>query len=139
MIGAARNHPVELARVLGLPELVYVVFGMTLGFPADDPVPRGRLPLGAILHRETYDDEGIAAHLAAADDDMRAWARRANREQGGYGGRPVDERKGWTDRMARLWGDAMPHESRALLGAELRRLGFALDVGPAEDRGDGAG
>lgn len=127
MIGAARNHPLELAALLGLPKHCYVVFGMTIGVPADDPVPRGRMPLAGVLHHERYDDAAMDAVLDGADEGMRAWSRRTNAEQGGYNGKPVSETKGWAERMAIAWGgDSSYAAARATLVDELRRLGFGL-------------
>lgn len=126
MIGAARNQPVELARFLSLPPHCYVVFGMTIGHPTDDPVPRGRMPLPGVLHREVYDQRGIAAVLAGADAGMKEWARRCN-EHGGYNGRPVSLDKGWTDRMAQAWGEQSTYaRARATLRDELKSLGLEL-------------
>lgn len=128
MIGAARNHPHELARVLGLPPHVFVLFGMTAGVPADDPVPRGRMPLGGVLHWERYDVGAADAALAGADASMREWAARANAEQGGYNGKPVSETKGWTDRIAAAWGQSSEYlAARRTLVDELRRLGFGFE------------
>lgn len=128
MIGAARNHPLELAAALALPRACYVVFGMTLGVPADDPIPRGRMPLPGVLHWDRYDESAGADALAGADDGMRAWARRTNAERGGYLGRPVGEQKGWTDRMAQMWGGQGGYAAaRRTLVDELRQLGFGLD------------
>lgn len=126
MIGAARNRPVELAQVLGLPPHVYVVFGMTMGVAADDPVPRGRMPLSGVLHWDRYATD-VDAVLDGADASMRAWARRTNAERGGYQGRPVNEAKGWTERMAVAWGsDSEYLKARQTLADELRRLGFGM-------------
>jgi len=128
MIGAARNHPVELAQLLGLPDHAYVVFGMTVGAPADDPVPRGRMPLSGVLHWDRYDAAAAAAALDGADASLRAWAARTNAERGGYRGRPVSATKGWTERMAAAWGaDSEYLAARRTLADELRRLGFGLD------------
>jgi len=128
MIGAARNHPVELARLLELPAGCCVLFGMTIGHAADDPVARGRMPLDGVLHRERYDQARTAAVLAGADAAMRAWAATTNRERGGYQGRPVNTQKGWAERMAQLWGEhGNRAKARATLRAELRALGFGLD------------
>lgn len=127
MIGAARNHPLELAKCLDLPSHVYVVFGMTLGFAADDPVPRGRMPLAGVLHLDRYDRSRTDAVLDGADAVMRAWAKRANAEQGGYNGRPVSEDKGWAERMATMWGGKASYAAaRQALADELRRLGFGV-------------
>jgi len=129
MIGAARNQPIELAKLLGLPRHAFVVFGMAIGHPTDDPIPRGRMPLAAVLHREIYDASSAAteAMLIGADESMRQWARRSNTERGGYMGRPIGEKKGWADRMARMWGpDGGYVKARAALAEELRQLGFDL-------------
>ncbi|MCB9879488.1 MAG: NTP transferase domain-containing protein [Planctomycetes bacterium] len=128
MIGAARNHPLELAQKLGLPAHCYVVFGMTVGVPADDPVPRGRMPLSGVLHWNRYDASDVADVLRKADDGMRAWARRTNAEQGGYNGRPVGEDKGWAERMAKAWGEGSSYAAaREVLIDELRQLGFGIE------------
>lgn len=125
MIGAARNHPIELAQLLGLPKHVYVVFGMTIGVAADDPVPRGRMPLDGVLHVDRYDGARTDAVLDGADAAMRAWAQRTNAERGGYLGKPVNTTKGWAERMATLWGaDSTYVKARATLADELRQLGF---------------
>ncbi|MFT4843879.1 MAG: FMN reductase (NADPH) [Planctomycetota bacterium] len=127
MIGAARNHPVELAERLGLPKHCFVVFGMTMGVPKDDPIPRGRMPLQGVLHWDRYDVDCIEDVLQAADDGMRAWAKQTNAERGGYSGRPVNEAKGWGERMARMWGgDSQYAKAREVLADELTRLGFGL-------------
>ncbi|HLU40140.1 MAG TPA: NTP transferase domain-containing protein [Planctomycetota bacterium] len=126
MIGAARDHPVELARLLGLPKHAYVVFGMTLGHPADDPVARERMPLEGVLFFERYDEARLDAALDGADAAMRAWAAECNR-RGGYLGRRVDERKGWADRMAVQWSKEKARPTpRLRLREHLLDLGFGL-------------
>ena len=129
MIGAARNDPLEMAELLRLPKHVFVVFGMAIGHPADDPIPRGRMPLNGVLHHDVYDasDSTTDSVLAATDEVMRAWARRSNAERGGYMGRPIGEKKGWADRMAKMWGpDGGYVKGRTALAEELRQLGFDL-------------
>jgi len=127
MIGGARNHPLQLAKALALPKHCFVVFGMTVGKPNDDPVPRGRMPLSGVLHWNRYDGSDVGDVLRGADEVMRTWARRANAEQGGYNGRPVSEDKGWADRMAKMWGGESAYaEARKVLRDELRELGFEV-------------
>ena len=132
MIGGARNRPVELAALLELPPHVYVVFGMTLGWPADDPVPRGRMTLDAVLHAERYPHDRFDAWLDDADDRMRDWARESNRRA--PDAKPIDEGRGWSDRMWWLLGRGLPPKGRAGLRDALRRLGFGLES-RRDDRG----
>lgn len=123
MIGAARQRPVELAQLLELPPHCFVAFGLVLGRPADDPPPRGRMPLPAILHHETYDPAAVDPALVEADAQMRSWNAAIN-AAGGYNGRPVNPDKGWTERMAAKW--SRDFGLREQLAEQLRTLGFGL-------------
>lgn len=53
-LGTTVYQPLEIIRLLRLPELVMPVATITLGWPAEDPAPTDRLPLTAIRHDETY-------------------------------------------------------------------------------------
>lgn len=46
----------QIGEVLNLPENVVPVVGFSLGYPAEDPAPRDRLPLEGIVHDEQYQD-----------------------------------------------------------------------------------
>lgn len=70
-IGALRNDPEAVARLLDLPPRAVAIFGLVIGHP-DPAVQTGikpRLPQQAVLHRETYSravqPEAIARHDAA--------------------------------------------------------------------------
>src|SRR5690606_31594133 len=56
-IGGLRNNIEQVSELLRLPELVYPLFGMCLGVPAQSPMTRPRLPLDSILHTDTYQIE----------------------------------------------------------------------------------
>ncbi|MEZ5966643.1 MAG: NTP transferase domain-containing protein [Planctomycetota bacterium] len=126
MIGAARNHPIELGRLLELPAHAFVVFGMTLGVPGDDPIPRGRMPLDGVLFHERYDDSVLDAVLDGADVGVRAWAVACN-QHGGLAGKPVDVRRAWSDRVAAQWSKEKARPTpRQQLRAHLEELGLRL-------------
>jgi FMN reductase (NADPH) len=97
-IGAIRNHPRQIISLFKLPELVYPMFGMTLGWPVKAPLIRPRLPLRVILHRETYQEDDLE-YLKAYDQAMIA--------TGIYQGRQVDQEDqdpteyGWMEHSAR--------------------------------------
>ncbi|MEN1761251.1 oxygen-insensitive NADPH nitroreductase [Anoxynatronum sibiricum] len=56
-VGGIRNHPREVSDLLQLPKQVYPVFGMSLGYPAQDPQVKPRLPLNLVLMEETYHED----------------------------------------------------------------------------------
>ncbi|TVM04759.1 MAG: oxygen-insensitive NADPH nitroreductase [Halomonas sp.] len=60
-IGGVRNNPQAISELLELPEHVYPVFGMCLGYPAHQPDIKPRLPVSAILKEDTYraDQEAV--------------------------------------------------------------------------------
>ncbi|MEQ8228372.1 MAG: NADPH-dependent oxidoreductase [Rhodospirillales bacterium] len=61
MIGAMRNDPEAVGELLGLPYRAYVVFGMCLGYPAEAPKQKPRMPADGIIHYERYDaDKALA-------------------------------------------------------------------------------
>jgi FMN reductase (NADPH) len=58
-IGSIRNAPGEVIEMFQLPELVYPIAGMTLGWPVESPRIRPRLPLDAVIHWETYQQDDL--------------------------------------------------------------------------------
>jgi FMN reductase (NADPH) len=120
-IGAIRNHSKEMIALLRLPKLVFPISGMTLGWPAVEPMIRPRLPLEAVLHWESYDSSQESAALEAYD--------RAMIETGIYRGRQVavpgggqDEDYGWLEHSARRASSPVRTDLRQVL----RQQGFDL-------------
>ncbi|SMF26632.1 oxygen-insensitive NADPH nitroreductase [Pseudogulbenkiania subflava] len=74
-IGGIRNHPQEISELLGLPEHVYPVFGLCLGFPAQDPEIKPRLPLPVVLKDERYQNHNDLDGIKAYDEQLRAYYR----------------------------------------------------------------
>ncbi|MDN3558159.1 oxygen-insensitive NADPH nitroreductase [Halomonas maura] len=72
-IGGIRNQPQAISDLLRLPEQVYPVFGMCLGYPAHDPDVKPRLPVEAILKEDHYDEDH--EQVAAFDDAMQRYYR----------------------------------------------------------------
>ncbi|WP_435237222.1 oxygen-insensitive NADPH nitroreductase [Psychromonas sp. PT13] len=60
-IGGLRNQPDNVAKLLKLPEHVYPIFGMCLGYPDETPEQKPRMPAKMIL-KDDYYSEG--------DDDL---------------------------------------------------------------------
>ncbi len=72
-VGAARNHPREMAALLHLPLRVIALFSLAVGYPAegDTSAVKPRLPQPGLLHRETYNAQARDESVAAYDETMR--------------------------------------------------------------------
>ena len=55
-LGTTSYNPNEIIDVLHLPELVFPVTTITVGYPAEDPALQDRLPLQGVVHRDRYSD-----------------------------------------------------------------------------------
>jgi len=55
-IGGIRNEPTTVVDQLRLPDLVTPIFGMCLGWPAERPEVKPRLPGSVVLHQDEYRD-----------------------------------------------------------------------------------
>ena len=55
-LGTTVYMPEAIIDILALPRLVFPVATITLGWPDEQPPLTDRLPVEAIVHRETYDD-----------------------------------------------------------------------------------
>lgn len=72
-IGGIRNNPQDVSDLLNLPEHVYPVFGLCLGYPDQNPEVKPRLPLAAILKEDEYNDAEDEALVARFDDTMHKY------------------------------------------------------------------
>jgi len=72
-IGGIRNDPQQVSDLLGLPDRVYPVFGLCIGWPDQDPELKPRLPLSVTLKEETYDESDDLAAIAEYDALMRQY------------------------------------------------------------------
>ncbi len=72
-ISVLRNHAAAVAEILELPDRVFPVAGLCLGWPAIEGHVSMRLPLAATLHTDHYDDSRLSE--AVDDYDRRRDAR----------------------------------------------------------------
>lgn len=112
-IGAIRNDPQTVADLLDLPDQVYPVFGLCLGWPDQDPMLKPRLPLSVTLKEDRYDESNDRAGIAAYDDTLRSY----------YLERTGGKRNStWTADMSALLGK----ESRPHMRGFLADRGFTM-------------
>jgi len=118
-----RDRIDALGRLLELPEHVFPVAGLALGWPAEAPVLKRRLPLSVTLHRDRYDDSGLIAAIEAYDR-ARAAAEPVPPERQRHAQRwPTAGLYGWSEDRTRQYAEPL----RADFGAWIRRQGFGLD------------
>lgn len=71
-IGGIRNNIAEVSALLGLPELVYPVFGLCLGYPDQSPEKKPRLPTSSVLMQNQYAlDSDVEQAIDKYDDEVR--------------------------------------------------------------------
>lgn len=120
-ISAIRNKPVEVSEVLGLPDHVFPVAALGVGWPSFEGVMSPRLGLDVTIHRDRYDESGLK-------DKVEAYDIRRNTTQPYKTQRHTDrfgtsESYGWSEDKARQY--SVPE--RADFGAFVRRKGFKPD------------
>jgi nitroreductase len=119
-VSVIRNHATEVSAMLGLPDHVFPVAGLGLGWPAVPANISARLPLSATVHRDTYKDctpETIATY------DLRRngiFPYRAQRNVTRFG---TSADYGWSEEKARHYAEP----ERADWGAFVRAKGFKLE------------
>lgn len=112
-IGAIRNEIAAVDNLLGLPDLVYPVFGMCLGYPAQDPEIKPRLPLAVVLKQERYDNTGDK-------DDIKGYDKRVSNYYKTRTGGTKDNT--WSAQIS----DMLVKEARPHMLEYLKTKGFLL-------------
>ncbi|MGM0569902.1 oxygen-insensitive NADPH nitroreductase [Marinobacter sp.] len=111
-IGGIRNNPTEISDLLKLPEHVYPVFGLCLGYPDQDPDVKPRLPVESILMEDEYRED--TGSVDGFDDVMRTY----------YGERVGGTKDtNWSEQLSPLFNAKLrPHMREFLLkrGFELK-------------------
>ncbi|WP_210203786.1 NADPH-dependent oxidoreductase [Phyllobacterium sophorae] len=116
-IGAIRNDPITVASELSLPDQVFPVFGLTVGFP--DPSIRTdikpRLPQTTVLHREQYRDNPGQEELIGYNQTLRTFQKIQSMAT-------ID----WSEQIARRIATKESLKNRDRLLAILKDFGFQL-------------
>ena len=119
-ISAVRNRPKEVSALLGLPDWVFPVAGLCVGYPAETGSISPRLPLEVTVHVDRYDESRLQEKIDAYDH--RRHALQPYRRQ-----RHADRYEnsafyGWSEDKVRQY--SVPE--RADFGAFIRGKGFSL-------------
>ncbi len=121
-ISVLRNRIADVEKILELPDKVFPVAGLCLGYPDQPGFVSMRLPLEATVHIDRYDDSRLAAAVDAYDKrrDARFSIRDKQREPQRFG---TAEFYGWSEDKARQ--ATVP--DGVGFAAWLKAHGFSLD------------
>lgn len=111
-IGDVRLHGLDIVRELGLPEHAVPLLGLCVGYPAEDPGQKPRLPREAVCFEERYNLD-LAAALDRYDEEYAAYLEK----------RPWNSRVGtWTQLVADFYRP--PYDHYPEVPELLRQQGF---------------
>ena len=119
-ISSVRNHAQTVSDLLALPDWVFPVAGLCVGYPSEAGQITARLPLDVTVHTDRFDETGIDAKIDAYD--RRRHARQQYKKQRDVARFGTAELYGWSEDKARQY--AKPE--RADFGAFIRRKKFNL-------------
>jgi FMN reductase [NAD(P)H] len=122
-ISVIRNEVDKVAAILGLPDLVFPVTGLCLGYPQGDGYVSLRLPRPATTHLDRYDDSALVSAIDDYDrrrDALHAIPREQQRSNAEFGEATF---YGWSEDKARQAAKA----EGAAFPPYLRSHGFSFD------------
>jgi FMN reductase [NAD(P)H] len=122
-ISVIRNEIDKVAEILALPDLVFPVAGLCLGYPQAEGHVSLRLPRGVTTHRDRYDDGGLAPAIDDYDrrrDALHAIPKEQQRSNAEFGDAAF---YGWSEDKARQAAKA----EGAAFPPYLRSHGFSFD------------
>ena len=120
-ISEIRNHAATIAGLLELPDWVFPIAGLTLGYPEAKEPMSPRLGLGATVHVDAYAAGRLEPELEAYD--ARRIRDRPYRRQRAVERFGTADRYGWTEDKLRQYSDPQ----RADFGAFVRAKRYRLD------------
>lgn len=119
-ISAVRNEADALSELLGLPDHVFPLAGLAIGYPAHAPVVSKRLPLCVTVHEDRYSESGLREAVEAYDASREAAQPYASQRFPALFGQSASY--GWSQDKVRQYSQP----ERADFGAFVRKKGFTL-------------
>jgi len=124
MVGGIRNRIQEASDLLALPELVYPVMGMSLGYPARAAKTKPRLPLAGLCFREQYRTEDIPSAVGEYDETIARSGYLKGRETEKERYPDFRGRYSWSEHSARRMASDSPESLRPHMLEFLRARGL---------------
>jgi len=130
MIGGIRNNPDKVCELLRLPQKVFPLMGMCMGYPDHDPMIKPRQPAGAVIHNEYYNDKNFEKLIAEYDQIIKATGLYdgPRRKVASPDGREIpDGDYSWSEHTSRRMASQNPKTLRAHMKKFLLDRGFEMD------------
>ncbi len=121
-VSEIRDHVRELSSILELPQWVFPVAGLCVGYPAEPGRVGMRLPQTVTVHTDTYDDAALIPEVEAYDQRREALEQTLDEAQRRTDLFGISEAYGWSENRTRQY--AIP--ARTDFGAYVRKQGFDL-------------
>jgi nitroreductase len=121
-VSEVRNHVQLLSDELELPQHVFPVAGLCVGWPGARPEISMRLPLGTTVKQDRYDDSGLFDEVSAYDSRREALEKTPPEKQRFAETLGVSESYGWSENRTRQYSKP----ARDDFGDYIRRQGFDL-------------
>ena len=120
-ISAVRNHAAAISELLELPDWVFPLAGLCVGYPAEAGKITPRLPLEVTVHTDRFTETATRAHIDAYDRRRAKLVPYAKQRDNARFGK--EKLYGWSEDKARQY--AAPE--RADWGAFIKGKGFRLE------------
>lgn len=130
MIGGIRNNPDKVCELLKLPQKVFPLMGMCLGYPDHDPMIKPRLPGDAAIHNEYYDDKDFDKLITEYDEIIKATGLYdgPRRKVPSPDGREIpDDDYSWSEHTSRRMASQNPKTLRTHMKKFLLDRGFEME------------
>ena len=130
MIGGIRNNPDRVSELLKLPQKVFPLMGMCMGYPDHDPMIKPRLPGNVVIHRENYDDDNFDKLLTEYDNIIKATGlyEGPRRKVPSPDGREIpDDDYSWSEHTSRRMASQNPATLRSHMKRFLLERGFRME------------
>ena len=130
MIGGIRNNPDDVCQLLKLPDRVFPLVGICLGYAETAGMTKPRLTPEIVIHQEEYQENNFESLIAEYDRIVKATGLYdgSRRKAVAPDGRVVpDAQYSWTEHTARRASATDPRVLRAHMKEFLRKRNFKFD------------
>lgn len=94
IVGGLRQNMKKIIELTELPQLVFPLFGLVIGHPAEKNLIKPRLPMEAVAFNEKYDNKNLKNKILEYDKDYADYTLKRGGSKG----------YSWSSRVAQVYG-----------------------------------